>query len=888
MSLFSDLAERVRALVSGGRDERELREELEFHVQMETDAQRRGGLGEVEARRRSLLALGGVERTKEDVRDARGTRGTTDAMSDLRYALRMLRQRPGFTLVAMLTIAIGVAGTTAVFSTFDTVILRALPYRQAAQLVRLYKTDDNAPDERSVVTPVHFLQYRARLSSLQGIAAMNLYDKSGADIGTGADVRRIRTEIVSSGYFQVLGTHPLLGRGFTVNEERGVDDDGRPGQAVVVLGNRLWKQEYHGSPQAIGGSLVMSGVPHTIVGVMPAEFADPVLGPAVDAWVPLNLTPGTDVSNANNHYLSVIGRLAPGVSIGRAQAELDGLSRQLKLEYATEAPHTLARLYPLKDDVVSGARGSLQLILGAVILVLLLVCVNIANLLLVRSSERAREFAMRAALGARRGRLVRQLLTEGLVLALGGALLAVPMASLLMTGIKALGSSSIPRLDGLHLDLPMLGFAATIAVACAVLFSVAPAWRAAHTDPAEVLRRSGRSMTGDRAQGRWRTALVVSQVALAFVLLAGAGLLIASFHKLHDVALGVDADGVLTFRIHLPDVRYDSLARTTFHNRFDAALAALPGVRAAGATSWLPATSSYHTWGVRALSGPLTGTDQANRGADERIVTPGYFRAVGLRLVAGRLFDARDNAAAPDRVIISKNFAEALYPGVSAIGQRLRTGGHNSDVIGVVNDAAIDPTGTMAFTVYHVHDQFSGDRNWALYEVVSVRGSMDAVTQAARRTLAGIDPALVMDQPASLDDMIGEGTAQRAFTLKVLMSFSLTALLLAALGIFGVLSYTVRLRRTEFGVRMTLGATPRQIRAVVIRQALVVCAIGVVFGVVGSLALAHVMATMVFRMSPEDPRVLLTVAMVMAVIATGAAYLPARRATSVEPREVLE
>jgi predicted permease len=888
MSIVSDVVERVRALVFRQRADRELREELEFHVRMEAEQQQRAGVDASEARRRGMLALGGMTRTAEEVRDARGTRGTTDMVSDMRYALRMLRQRPGFTLVAMLTIAIGVAGTTAVFSTFDTVILRALPYQRPGQLVRLYKTDDGAPDERSVVSPVHFLQYRARFASMQRMAAMNLYDKSGADIGSGSDVRRIRTEIVSSGYFKVLGTPPLLGRGFTVDEETGVDDDTRPGRAVVVLSNRMWRDRFHGSPQAIGASLVMSGVPHIIVGVMPPAFADPVLGPEVDAWVPLNLTPGKDISNAGDQYLSVIGRLAPGVTLGRAQAELDGLGRQLKLEYATQAPHTLARLYPLKDDVVSGARGSLQLILGAVVLVLVLVCVNIANLLLVRSSERAREFAMRAALGARRGRLVRQLLTEGLVLALGGALLAVPIAEMLMTGIKALGASSIPRLDGLHLDLPMLGFAATVAVACAVLFSVAPAWRAAHTDPADVLRRSGRSITGDRAQGRWRTALVVSQVTLAFVLLAGAGVLIASFRKLHDVPLGVTADGVLTFRIYLPDVRYDSLARTAFHHRFDAALTALPGVRAAGATSWLPATGSYHSWGVRALSGPLTGTDAANRGAEQRIVTPGYFGALGLRVLAGRVFDARDNAAAPDRVVISKAFADALYPHVSAIGQRLRTGGHNSDVIGVVNDAAIDPTGTTAFTVYHVHDQFSGDRNWALYEVVAVRGAMDPVTQAARRTLAAIDPALVLDQPASLDDVIGKGTAQRAFTLKVLMAFSLTALLLAALGIFGVLSYTVRLRRTEFGVRMTLGATPAQIRTVVIRQALTVCAVGVVFGVVGSLALSRVMATMVFRMSPADPRVLLVVAAVMAIIATGAAYLPARRATSVEPREVLE
>lgn len=888
MSLWSEITQRVRSLLFRRRDDRELREELEFHVAMDTDTRRSNGLGAAEARRRSLASLGGIERVREEVAEATGTRGTTDLLADAKYAMRNLRQRPAFALVAMVTIAVGVAGATAVFSTFDAVLLRALPYRDPGRLVRLYSASTTEPDGRNVVSPVFYLTYRQRLSSFQSLAAMNLYDVTGADIGTGDAVGRIRTMVVSSDYFDVLRVHPLLGRGFTRDEEDGIDNDGAPGAASVVLSNHLWRERFHGDPAAVGRSMVMSGVAHTVVGVMPPGFTDPIDGRAIDAWVPLNVTPGKTLDNANNHYLSVIGRLAPGVTLARAQAELTAVDRSFSAQFTDGAQYTRSRLYPLKDDVVRGARGSLELILGAVGLMLLLVCVNIANLLLVRASEREREFAMRSALGARRNRLVRQLLVESLVLALGGVLLALPLARVLMSAVVRLGGDSIPRLDHLTLDLPMLAFAVAVAGLSAVIFGLAPAWRAARTDPADVLRRSGRSMTGDRAQGRWRSALVMAQVALAFVLLAGAGVLVASFRKLQQVPLGVDATQVLTFQIHLPDVRYDSLARAAFYNRLDAAIAVLPGVKAAGAISRLPATGDYHSWGVRILSGPVDGTEKANSEAEQRIVTPGYFAAVGLRPLQGRLFDAGDNALAPDRVVISAAFAKALYPGVSPIGQRLRTGGHVSEVIGVVGDVATDPTGTTPFTIYHPHDQWSGDRNWALFEAVRTSGEPGMMIPAIHRVLRNIDPTIVMDHPAPLPDLIGQGVAQRAFTLKLLLAFSLTALFLAALGVFGVLSYAVRLRRQEFGVRMTLGATPGVIRGVVLRQAIVVSLGGVVLGVIGSMAVGRLMASMVFEMSPVDPRVLISVAFVIVVVAGLAGYLPARRATAVEPREVLE
>ncbi len=632
----------------------------------------------------------------------------------------------------------------------------------------------------------------------------------------------------------------------------------------------------------------MSGMPHTIVGVMPARFADPLIGRDVDAWVPLDLTPGTDLGNADNHYLSVIGRLAPGVSLARAQAELDAVSVDFGKQFTNGAQHVRARLYPLKDDIVGDTRGSLALIAGAVGLVLLLVCVNVANLLLVRGSERAREFAMRTALGAGRGRLVRQLLTESLVLAAAGAVLAIPAARGLMAAIVALGAGSVPRLDRLGLSLPVLAFAAIVTALSAVLFGLAPAWRAGRTEPADVLRSHGRTATGDRRQGRLRATLVVVQIGLAFVLLSGAGLLVASFRALQNLPLGITPEHVFTFQVHLPSVRYDSLARSTFHRRLDAAIAAIPGVHAAGATSKLPATGSYNSWGVQALSGPLVGTEQAGVGAEQRIVTPGYFAATGVRLLTGRAFDDGDTPRAADRVVISANLAKRLFPGVSPLGQQLRTGGHTSRVIGVVADGALDPVGTPAFYVYHSHDQFSGDRNWALFEVVSTSVPFDVAAAGIRRALAAIDPQLVMDQPMPLEEAVGQGTSQRAFTLKVLLAFAATALLLAALGVFGVLSYAVRLRSQEFGVRLALGATPERLLRSVLGQALAMTAAGIAVGLAGAVPLSRLMATMVFRLSPLNPIVLGVVATLLVLIGTTAGYLPARRATRIEVRSVLE
>ena len=878
MRLLSEALERIRALLSRDRDQRELDEELRFHVEMETEHLRRAGADATEARRRSVLALGGLDRTKEDVRDASGVRWLSDAWDDALYSLRGLAQRPTFTAVVILTLALGIGGTTAVFSAVDTVLIKPLPYDQPGQLVRLYYVDTRRKIDQGFVTPVHYLAYHDRAKSFAHLAALNTYGEGGGDIATDDGARRIHVLTVSHDYFDVLRAPVEAGRPFGEQDET----NGR----AVVLSHAVWMERFHGDASAVGRTLEMNGKPYTIAGVMPARFEDPVVGP-VDAWIPMDLSEGRDPKNADNHYVTVIGRLRPGVTIASAQSELDALG----VELANEYPGTKyfgASLSPLKDDVVGQSSRALELMFAAAVAVLLLVCVNVANLLLVRGSEREREFALRGALGAGKGRIVRQLLTESLVLAIAGDIAGLAVARATMQGILALGGGSIPRLAGLSLDPRILAFSLAISSACAILCGLAPALRAGRSDPNDTLRGETRSSTGGRSHARVRAALVVSQVALAFILVAAAGLLLASVRHLRELDLGVSTDNVLTFELHLPDARYDSLARARVYEDVARRLEAIPGVIAAGGVSKLPATGPYNDWGVEALSGPLAGTQEANGGAQQRVIAGDYFKAVGIRVLEGRAFDARDFPPAPRRVLVSKSLAAKLYPGVDPIGQMISPGSGKAEIIGVVSDVSLDAEGMVRDYVYHAHVQFAGNRNWELAQVVATTKDPRAIQAAARRVIASVDPQLVFFHPAPLDEAIGRGEAQRVFTLRLLASFAAMSLGLAALGLFGVLAYGVKLRTREIGIRVALGAQRGTIRRMVLRQGMTMTAVGMAIGLAGAVAASRVMGSLLFHVRPADPTILTLSALCLASVAALAAYLPARRATSVDPRTALQ
>lgn len=804
---------------------------------------------------------------------------TTDrGTGDLSFALRTLARNPGFAAVVIATLAIGIGGTTAVFSAVDAVMLRPLPYSQPGRLVRVYQNDVAHPDDRGFVTPVHFLAFRDGMSSFEATAATRTYDDMGADLGTGESVQRVRLLPVSADYFDVVRVHPEIGRGFQRDEENGA--------SVVVVSHRVWEDRLASDPAAVGKTLTMNGTPYTVAGVMPAGYADPI-SPGIDVWVPMDLTPGRDVSNVDNHYITIMARLRPTVTLGQAQAELGALAVRMAQQYPNTRD-SRARLYPLQEDIVGSSSRVLEILFGAVALVLLLVCVNVANLLIVRSSERAREFAVRSALGAERGRLLRQMAIESLTLALAGAAAGLVVAKLAMMSIVAMGAGTIPRVETLALDPRMLAFSLVASTLSAVLFGLAPALRVARTQPGDVLRGQTRSSTGGASQVRLREALVVAQVALALVLLVGTGLLLSSLKQLSEVNLGVRSDGVYSFELHLPGVRYDSSGRARFYDELPAKLETLRGVRAAGSISRLPVTGRYHQWGTRALTGPFANTDRGNVGAQQRVIAGDYFKAAGIPLLRGRLFDAHDDAAAPIRVVVSKTLADRLFPGVDAIGQTIRPGGRSAEIIGVVGDVALDNEGTAAPYVYHAHRQFAGDRNWALTQVVATSGPVTGLADEIRRAVASLDPQLVVYKPMMLDDVIGRGAAVRVLTARVLAAFASVAIGLAALGLFGMLSYGVRLRAREFGIRMALGAHAGAIRSMVLRQGLQVTGIGVLLGVVGAAGMARLMTSVLFHVKPLDPIVMLGAACLLSAVATLATMLPAHRATSVEPKTVLE
>jgi putative ABC transport system permease protein len=872
MSLLSDLVVRLQTLIFRRREERDLDEELRTHVEMEAEHRRKLGQPDADARRESLVRLGGVERVKEEVRDARGTRLLDNVVADIAFTIRTLFARPGFSLVAILTLAIGIGGTTAVFSAVDAVLLQPLPYQQPGQLVRLFQNDVAYPDDRGFVTPVHFLAFR-KLSTFQSAAALYTYSEIGADIGVGDRARRIRLLPASADYFDVVRVHPEIGAGFQREHEEG-------GANVVVLSHKLWEDEFHGDPSVVGKSFTMNGRPYSIAGVMPSGFSDPVAG-AVDAWTPTDLSPGRDPSNADNHYITVIARLRPDVSLQRAQAELEAMAVALAKQYP-DAKDARARLYSLKEETVGSSRRALEMMLGAVGLVLLLVCVNVANLLLVRGSERAGEFALRSALGADRSRLVRQMLIESLTLAFAGAAASLVISRLAMWAIVALGAGNIPRLASLSLDVRLLAFSFALATVSAVGFGLAPALRAARTQPGDILRDGSRSATGGVGVLRTREWLVISQVALAFILVVGAGLLISSFSRMRHLDLGIKSDDVLTFELSLPSARYDSSARGRFYDDLPRAIEEIPGVRAAGAISRLPATGGFHVWGIAATTGPLANSRNGSASAQQRVVAGDYFRAVGIPLLRGRLFDATDRPDGPRHVVVSKDVGDRLFPGVDPIGQRFRTGGREVEIIGVVAEVAVDNEGRAARTVYHAHRQFAS-REWILEQVIAVTGSVGTVQGSVRRLLASRDPQLVMYKPTLLDDAIGVAAAQRVFTLRILSTFAALAIGLAALGLFGFLSYGVRLRARELSIRIALGAEGSAIRRLILRRGLVVTGVGLAIGLVGAMTLSRLMASALFQVSPFDPSVLAGAMVVMTLIGAVAAYLPARRATTADP-----
>ena len=808
---------------------------------------------------------------------------------DLRYALRQLRRSRGFSAVVIATLAVGIGGTTAVFSVLHAILFAPLPYAQPGELVRIYQQEPENPGTRGGVSAPHFRTLRNQGTSFVDVAARYFREDMGLDISDGGTSQRLRVLLVTNDYFRTLRAEPFRGPGLQVEDEAGEPGDDRIGARRVVLSDAVWRARFNSDPSIVGTTIRLSAEPYEVAGIAPAGFEDPIAG-GVDAWLPYNLKRDT---MTENYSLTVVGRLRSGMSVNQALAELAVLSQSMKRQWPEVRASSIVAL-PLQEAVVGPSRNLLRLLFLAVGLVLLVACVNVANLVLVRATGRVQEFAVRAALGSGRGRLVRLVMVEMLVLAALGGVAGLALASLGVAALQTIGRDALPRLDEVGFDPGVLLFAVVVTMTTAIACGVTPALRLAGTDQNRALMRHSRPATGTRRQGRLRSGLAAAQLALALALLAGAGVLSVSFYHLMKVDLGFRVDGVLTFDVNLPSIRYDAGRRARFQEALAQRLAALPGVTAAGGTSRLPATGSFHSWPVRIETGPLAGTAvKQPEQPEHRTVSGEFFKTLGIPLLAGRTFGERDDEKAPMRAVVSANLARVAFPGMpleQVVGQRISvlTRRGLREIIGVVGDTAIDVYGKPSPAVYTAHRQFAGNRNWALTQIVATGTPAERVLPEVRAAVASMDPELVVYRPAAMTDVLGRGTSRERFALLAIGAFAAVSLTLAAIGLYGVLAHAVRQRTPEIGIRIALGATAAQIRLSILRQAGVVLVTGLVAGTGGALVLGRWLTSLAFGIGPADPRILAAAAVLLTATGLLASWLPARRASRIEPRVAIQ
>jgi predicted permease len=646
-----------------------------------------------------------------------------------------------------------------------------------------------------------------------------------------------------------------------------------------VISESLWRRALQADPGAVGSTIVLDDVSHRVSGVLSSDFVDPLKG-VVDVWVPQDFDAAA--SEWENEYLTVLGRLSPGASLARARAEVARRS-ELQME-SLDVPADLARgvLVPLHDDLVGSAEPMLLVLMGSVAVLLLITCTNIAALVLARGTARSRELSIRAALGSGRARLVRQLLIENLLLASIGAGAGLAAGGLVQRALVAVAPAALPQAATLGYGWPVALFAGTLALVVGLSVGALPALRVTRGRLEAGVRHEVREGVERAGHRKVRRTLVVAEVSLAVVLLVGAGLLLSSLQRLRSLDLGVDAEDVWTFQVHLPDVRYAEPAdRVRFHAALQERLRSIPGATSVGAASRLPATGHYHgSWGTRAED-----DDRVVSDAQNRVIQGDWFEALDVELHQGRLFSAADGPEQPRRAVVSASLANRLFPGESPLGRRLVVLGDPLEIIGVVEEVPLTPRGRPAPTVYHAHEQFAHDRNWPLFQVVEVSQPVPGLIQSARAAVAAIDPNLVLVQPEPLAAVLGRETAPDRFASLLVSLFAVLAVSLAALGIYGILSYDVSRSRHEIGVRMALGAGASEVRGMVARRGLALTAAGVAAGTLGALALGRVLESLLFEVSPHDPRVVGAAAVLVLAIGAAASWIPARRATAVEPAE---
>ncbi len=795
--------------------------------------------------------------------------------ADIKFALRMLLKTPGFTVIAILTLALGIGANSAIFSVIDRVLLRPLPFAQPEQLISVWsKVKGESERETS-----SFPDYADLRDQAQSIAHLAAYTEAGGVAGNGGEAREVRGLAVTSDLFAVLGVQPLLGRAYTRAEE---DEEKR----VVVISYELWQQMFNGDRNIIGRDLMMSLRPFTIVGVMPAGFRYPI-GASRDFYEPLPPVVAKQLKMRGGHFLRVVGRLKPGYNVKQATAEVAGLGARLAQQYPDSNTGRSFFALSLKQDLVGDVRLALLTVLAAVVLVLLIACANVANLLLARATARKREIAIRTALGASRLRVVRQLLAEGFLLALFGGLAGLLLAWWGVDLLRLFGPKDVPRLDEIRINGAVVLFTFVAAIFSTLLFAIIPALQVSKPNVSAALQEGNRGAVGPESH-RVRALLVIVQVALSMLLLAGAGLLIKSFSNLSHSNPGFDPQRAVTLDLALPRVSYtDPVRQQAFMEQLQARLQALPGVEAAGGAMPMPFSGNDRGSSFWIAGRPDPGPGN-HPGASHLTIKGDYFRAMRIPLLAGRTFETRDSKDAAPVIMVNEEFARKFFPDKkNPIGERVLIDQDEPnpparEIVGVVGNTRHESLAQVPQPEFYVPFEQDPDRRINLV-LRTASDQLSGLDHAVRNAIHEIDPDVYVAKLVPLPEAIGSTLAQPRFHMLLLGAFAGVAMILAAIGIYGVIAYSVAQRTKEIGIRMALGAQRREMLQMILRQSLSIVAIGLAVGLLGAFALTRLMASLLYGVSANDLSIYALVLSLLALAALLASYVPARRAMKVDP-----
>jgi putative ABC transport system permease protein len=867
----------LRALLRRSQAERELDEELREHIERQIEQNIRLGMNPEEASTAAHKAFGGVEQAKERSRDTRGVRRVEELWQDLSYGAHMLLKNPGFTLIAVITLALGIGANAAIFSVVNATLLRPLPYKESDRLVWLYSVYPQIKGDSH--SPADFLDYQAQNRSFEQMAAFRTLSFTL----TGEDrPERIDGRIVTANYFSLLGVEPGWGRNFTPK-------DGEAGAGrVILLSYNFWQRRFNGDPKAIGRALTLNGESATVIGVMPPAFKEDGL----NLWVnPHRIVPDVATGSQqdlitvrNYNYLRVIARLKPGVTLPSAQTDINSISARLQQQYPKTNAVRNVQIVPLLERFVGALQPTLLILFGAVGLVLLIACANIANLMLVRATARQKEIAIRAALGADRRRILQQLLTESVLLAslsgICGWLLAIWGVDL----IVSLSPANTPRLSEIRLDSQVLIFTLAVSLFTGLIFGLIPAMTASKFSLTETLKEGGRGAANGLSGHRARSLLVIAEVTIALVVITGAALLLRSFDKLQTVNPGFDPDKLTTLLVWMSEAKYlDPSISRGFIKELNDRLAALPGIDGVAISNDLPilGTDSRASFEIDGRA-PAGDAVQIGRHA----VGKGYFQAMRIPLRAGREFTEHDNEKAPQVVIINETAAQIMWPGEDPVGKRLKLHRQNwAEVIGVVGDVKHDGLHQPPFMhAYLSNLQFP----WPVLRV-ALRSNLNQASLiiSAQREVQAIDPNQPISNIMTMGEIIADSMGTRRLAMSLFSLFAALALLLTAIGLYGVMAYSVSQRTREMGIRIALGAQTGNVLRLVVKQGMILAAIGVVLGLITSFAMTRLMRTILYEVSATDPVTFIFAPLLIGVVALLACWIPARRAASVDPMVAL-